>query len=103
MTTDTIRLPHRLRALATTALMLETLERTPRGASADQYRALVRQLHALLDEAGDDPALLPLIERLPALAELHENRHFAHAGLCRAPLDLMVRSERQTQALLSRL
>ena len=82
MTTETLCLPWRLRALATTALMLEKLERMPRSASADQYRALVLQLQALL-------------------AELHENRHCAHAGLCRAPLDLMVGSERLTQALLS--
>ena len=104
MTPDTIRIPHRLQALAATALLLEKLDRVPRSsASADQYQGLVRQLDTLLAEAEGEDALQVLLDGLPSLAELHENRHFAEAGLCHAPLDAMVRAERDTTELLTRL
>ncbi len=98
-----LRVPSRLHALAATAMLLERLERVPRHASATQYLALVRQLVQLLGDADGDPALPALLERLPALAELHENRHYAEAGLCRAPLDAAVKAEQAAQALLVRL
>lgn len=102
-TESTIRIPNRLHALASTAMLLERLERLPRSASAAQYRGLVRQLDLLLDEAEGEPALQSLFEGLPALAELHENRHYAEAGLCRSPLDAAVEAERATLALLDRV
>lgn len=104
MTPDsTIRIPNRLHALAATAMLLERLEQTPRSASADQYRGLVHQLGALMDEAEGEPGLLPLLENLPSLAELHENRHYAHAGLCRSPLVAVAESERKTLEWMARL
>lgn len=104
MTSDTLRIPHRLQALAATALLLEKLDRVPRSsASPAQYQGLVRQLTVLLDEAEGEDALQALIEGLPSLAEVYENRHFAEAGLCHAPLDDMVRAERDTTELLTRL
>ena len=104
MTPDsTIRIPNRLHALAATAMLLERLEHTPRSAIPGQYRGLVRQLGSLLDEAEGDPALHKLLDRLPSLAELHENRHFAEAGLCRSPLDAAVGAEREVTALFERL
>ena len=42
------------------------------------------------------------VSGLPALAELHENRHYELAGLCRSPLDAMVHAEREAQDLLGR-
>jgi hypothetical protein len=104
MTTDhTTRIPTRLQVLAATAVLLERLEQQPRTASADQYRALVQQLERLLAAADGDPALDTLLESLPALAELHENRHYGVAGLCRSPLSALVPSERLTLDLLERL
>lgn len=104
MSSDTtIRIPARLQVLAATAMLLERLERQPRSASAGQYQRLVTQLHGLLDEAEGEPALKTLLDGLPALAELHENRHYAQAGLCRSPLDAAVQAERQAQDLLQRL
>jgi len=104
MTSDTtIRIPARLHALAATAMLLEKLERLPRTASATQYQRLVAQLHGLLDAAEGEPALQALLDGLPALAELHENRHYAEAGLCRSPLDGAVQAERQARDLLQRL
>lgn len=81
-----LRLPAELQALAAMALLLERLENRPRGASAEQYREVVRQLERLLLEAEPGPALDALLERLPATAELYENLRYAHAGLCRSPL-----------------
>lgn len=104
MTIDsTIRIPNRLHVLAATALLLERLEHMPRSASPGQYRGLVRQLGALLDEAEGDPVLPTLLDRLPSLAELHENRHYAEAGLCRSPLEAAVSAEREAGALMRRL
>jgi hypothetical protein len=98
-----IHIPVRLQALAATAVLLERLDRQPRGASAGQYRALVRQLDHLLDGVEDDPSLTTLLEGLPALAELHENRHYAEAGLCRSPLAEATEAELQSRELLRRV
>jgi hypothetical protein len=109
MTTSvtTVRVPRRLQTLAATAMLLEKLERTPRSASAGQYEAVVAQLHGLLDAAEHDDesaaALPKLLQALPALAELHENRHYAEAGLCRSPLEAAVEAELETRDLLARL
>lgn len=104
MSSDTtIRIPARLQTLAATAMLLEKLERLPRSASAGQYLGLVGQVHRLLDDADGDPALDNLLERLPALAELHENRHYALAGLCRSPLEDAVQAEQQAHALIERV
>ena len=67
------------------------------------HLALVQHLGVVLDELPAGVGLQKLLDTFPAAAMVYENRHYCHAGLCRAPLDLMVRSERQTQALLSRL
>jgi hypothetical protein len=102
---NSIRVPTRLTVLAAAGLMLEQLERHPRKTRADaqQYQQLIRKLGPLLDQAENDPALTILLNQLPALSELHENRHYAHAGLCRSPLDAAIESERHARALLERL
>lgn len=99
-----IRIPARLQALAATALLLERLDSSPRSsATATQYQGLVRQLDRLLGEAEREPGLKLLLENLPSLAELHENRQYAHAGLCRSPLEAAVSAERAASELLQRL
>lgn len=104
MSPDTvIHIPAHLQALAATAVLLERLDRLPRSASAGQYRALVRQLDQLLDDASDDPSLGPLLESLPSLAEVHENRHYAEAGLCRSPLDEATEAELLARELMERV
>lgn len=104
MTTEsTIRIPARMQVLAATALLLERLDQLPRGASASQYQGVVRQVGQLLDEADGDPSLTALLDRLPSLAELHENRQYAVAGLCRTPLPAAVASERAARELIDRI
>lgn len=98
-----IEVPPELHALAATGLLLEKLDRTPRKASAEQYRSVVQRAMALLDAAGPSPALAPLLDAMPALAELWENRHYATSGLCRAPLEAAMNAELDAAALLERL
>jgi hypothetical protein len=104
MTTEsTIRIPARMQVLAATAMLLERLDQMPRSASAGQYQGLVRQVEHLLQEADGDPALQALLDGLPGLAEVHENRHYAVAGLCRSPLPAAVASERAAHDLIQRI
>jgi hypothetical protein len=98
-----IDLPRALQPLAATALLLEKLDRLPREASAGQYRAVVQRAAALLDAAEPGPALERLLEVMPALAELWENRHYASSGLCRSPLESAMAAELATTALIKRL
>lgn len=104
MTTEsTLRIPARLQVLAATALLLERLDQLPRSASAGQYQGLVRQVERLLDDAEGEPSLQALLDGLPGLSELHENRNYAVAGLCRSPLAAAVFSETATRQLIDRV
>lgn len=104
MTIDsTIRIPVRMQLLAATGLLLERLDQMPRQASAAQYQGLVRQLERLLQEADGEPSLQPLLDGLPGLAEVHENRHYAVAGLCRSPLSAAVAAEQAARDLIERV
>ena len=100
---STLHIPARLHVLAATAMLLERLEQMPRSASATQYRGLVAQVSRLLDEAAGEPSLPALLDGLPALAELHENRHYVEAGLCRRPLQASIASERGMREVLKRV
>jgi len=86
---------------ATLAHLLDVLDHRPRGADAAQYRAvavsLTHQL-TLLDPA----TLVLLLEASPAAAELYENQHYDHAGLCRSDLDAAMQAELQAKEALSR-
>lgn len=95
-----IRLPFRLRTLAASATMLERLERNPRSASPEQYRAIVRQVSTMLEAAARDEALPTLLGAFPATAELWENLHYAAAGLCRSPLPQSVDAEIAAQSAI---
>ena len=74
MSTDTrLPLPARLHSLATLAGLLERLEHQPSSASAEQYRAVARQVSSLLDGAEVDEHLRAILAAAPATAELYEN------------------------------
>ena len=98
-----IEVPPALRPLAATALLLERLDRTPRQASAEQYRGVAQRATAMLEAAEPGPVLDQLLDAFPALAELWENRHYATSGLCRAPLEAAMNAEIDAAALLKRL
>jgi squalene cyclase len=99
----TIEVPPELHPLAATGLLLEKLDRMPREAGAGQYRSLAQRALALLDAAEEGEALETLLDAMPALAELWENRHYATSGLCRAPLQAAMNAELEAAALLKRL
>lgn len=99
----TLRLPASLHALAAMASLLERLERTPRQASADQYRAVAQQVQLLLAAAEPGAALDALLQAAPATAELYENLQYTHAGLCRSPLEAALNAELATSAALAAL
>ncbi|EGJ12319.1 MULTISPECIES: hypothetical protein [Rubrivivax] len=101
MPTETVRLPARLHTLAAMAALLERLERQPRSASAGQYRGVVQQVRELLAEAEGDEALPALLAIAPATAELYENLHYEHAGLCRSPLEDALNAELAASAAIT--
>lgn len=100
---STLVVPPHLQPLASLALLLEKLEQQPRQASPAQYRQLALRLGALLDEAEPGPVLDQLLTALPAAAELYENRRYAQAGLCRAPLQAALDTELAAAAVIRRV
>jgi hypothetical protein len=66
--------------------LLERLERSRRPFAAEQYRSVVRHL-----------------DTHPAAAELYENLHYRHAGLCRSPLDAALAAELEARRIIDRV
>jgi hypothetical protein len=83
--------------------LLERLERGRRAFGAEQYRSVVRHLaHEFLDVASDQ-GLGALLDTHPAAAELYENLHYRHAGLCRSPLDAALAAELEARRVIDRV
>jgi len=53
----------------------------------------VEHLGEVLQSVPRDAALDAVLEASPATAELYENLHYEHAGLCRSPLDAAMNAE----------
>lgn len=102
MKTSDHTLPAELRDLAAMAVLLERLERQPRKASAEQYRHVVQRVTQLLNDAEPGEALHGLLAAAPATAEIYENLHYEHAGLCLAPLERAMEAERAAVAAIER-
>lgn len=103
MNTSTRTLPERFRVLLTLAQLLERLERDMAPASAQQYRSVVDHLSKELAEVEPGDDLSDLLDAFPATAQLYENLHYAHAGLCRSPLDASLQAELRAKAVIRRL
>lgn len=97
-----LRLPQRLHSLATMAGLLQRLEMQHGSASPEQYRAVVKQVTALLAEAEPDNYLHALLAQAPATAELYENMRYELAGLCLAPLERALNAELEANAAIGR-
>jgi hypothetical protein len=91
-----------LQWLAAMSALLERLEGQPRQASAGQYRDVVRQISALLVETPPGAPLDALLAAMPASAEIYENLQYAHAGLCRSPLEAALNAELAATAALAK-
>ena len=103
MQTDLRRpLPARLHTLAAMASLLQRLDQQPLSASAEQYRAVARQVSALLAAAEPDDLLHALLASAPAAADLYENLRYEMAGLCLAPLETALNAELAASAAIMR-
>jgi hypothetical protein len=98
-----LTVPSELLSLARLAHLLQSLEGHGRAADPHQYQLLVQKLTAELSEQQGHEALTGLLDHFPAAAEVYENLQYAHAGLCRAPLEMSLGSELATRELLSRV
>jgi len=84
------------------AQLLERLEGDPTRAGAGQYQLLVRRLSSALQQVEPGAALQAVLSAHPATAELYENLHYAHAGLCRSPLGAAIQSEQAATGAIGR-
>lgn len=75
------------------ARMLERLDRSGEPVDPQQYRQVVEHLSEVLRSLPYDAALEAVLQASPSTAELYENLHYQHAGLCRSPLDLGLSAE----------
>ena len=88
------------RNLVTLVQVLRKLEHSRVPVDPEQYRTVVAHITAELQNHAQDPGLEALLAAAPELAELYENIHYAHAGLCRSPLDAGVRAEDQARSAI---
>ncbi len=91
------------RTAITLAELLQRVEGTPASIGASQYRALVLHLDALLAQLAPGADLQRLLDTFPAAALVYENRHYAQAGLCRAPLDQSLNSELAAREVIEKV
>jgi hypothetical protein len=98
-----LSVPSELLPLARLAHLLQALEGQARAADPHQYRLLVDRLTAELREHQGHEALPGLLDHFPAAAMVYENLQYAHAGLCRASLELSLTSELAARELLGRV
>lgn len=92
-----------LETLIALAGLLERVERGAAPVAADQYQVLVQRLARALGADLPAGALDAVLQLRPAAAELYENLQYAHAGLCRSPLEAAVAAERGARDLLVRI
>jgi len=98
-----LSVPTELLPFARLAQLLQALEGQGGAADPHQYRLLVQKISAELQAHQGHEALPGLLDHFPASAEIYENLQYAHAGLCRMPLELSLTSELATRDLLGRV
>lgn len=88
-----------MKNLAVLARLLERLDHGKAPVDAGQYRAVVQRLAA--EFATADPQVIQsVLEISPEAAQLYENIHYAHAGLCRSQLDASLAAEAAARAAI---
>lgn len=96
-----LAVPSELLSLVRLAHLLQGIEH--RTVDPHQYRLLAEKLTDELRQHQAHAALPGLLDHFPATAELYENLQYAHAGLCRAPLESSLQSELAARELLARV
>lgn len=84
------------------ARVLERLEQSTQAVDAEQYRSVVNHLASELAAAPHDAGLDALLQACPSAAQLYENIHYQHAGLCRATLDVAMAAEGAARAAIDK-
>jgi len=102
MSSQTRTLPERFRVLLTLAQLLERHEQNLVPTAAEQYRSVVEHLSKELGQVEPGEDLHVLLDSFPATAQLYENLHYAHAGLCRSPLDASLDAELLARSVIER-
>lgn len=90
-----------LKNLVVLARMLERLDRSPVRVDAQQYRTVVKHLARELAIAPHDHRLETLLEGFPGASEIYENLHYAHAGLCRSPIEQSLPAELDAREMIA--
>ena len=101
--THPVRLPAHLTVVFTLARLLQRLDQSACAVDALQYQSVARRLAGELERLSVDEPMSAILQAHPSAAELYENLNYAHAGLCRAPLELAVDAETEARALLERV
>ena len=99
---DSQTLPAGLANVALLAQLLERLDRSALAPDAAQYRGVALRLTEALNDAPVGAALDHVLGHFPSAAEVYENLRYAHAGLCRAPLETSLNTELVARAALDR-
>lgn len=98
-----VRLPPHLTVVFTLSRLLQRMELSSEPVDPRQYLSVAQRLAGELAVVETDASLAAILHAHPSAAELYENLHYAHAGLCRAPLDAAAESEIEARELLARL
>jgi hypothetical protein len=96
------QIPARLTVVVALAQLLQRLEGSTVPVDPAQYRAVAGKLAEALREAPADDALQAVLGAFPAASDVYENLHYAHAGLCRAPLEFALQAELKARELLAK-
>lgn len=98
-----IQVPPRLSVLVTLAQLLERFERAPAAIPPEQYRSVVGHLVREIGTVAHDDTFRRLLDVFPATSELYENLQYAHAGLCRSPLESALAAEVAARDAIARV
>jgi hypothetical protein len=98
-----LALPAELTLVVALARLFQKLEASPVAVAPSQYRTVAERLAQALREAPAGDALDAVLRAFPAAAELYENVQYAHAGLCRQPLEAALNAELLTRAAIARV
>jgi len=93
----------RLETLIALARLLERVEARPLAIGADQYRALVAQIKAVLAAPLPAAALAAILKAHPATGEIYENMNYEISGLSQSSLDRSVATEMLATQLLHKI
>lgn len=90
-----------LRTVEMLAGLLTHIERQMRP-DPHQYRVVVTRLSAALEAVSMDATLRAILTAHPSAAEIYENVHYAHAGLCLHGLDRSLATEQAARRAMDK-